>query len=109
MKKIVLFTCILLTLALCACTSEIVQSGGVVVRGTPAPTTDIKTIHIDNADNTADVATSQDQDDIVYITKSGSKYHTEDCIYLKKSKIPILREQAIREGKQPCSKCCPDG
>lgn len=95
MKKIVIPICILLTLALCACTSEIVSQGGVVVRGTPAPTADIEEI--------------EDEDDIVYITKSGSKYHTEDCIYLKKSKIPVLLKQALREGKQPCSRCCPDG
>ena len=44
---------------------------------------------------------------IVYITKSGKKYHTEGCSYLKKSKIPIKLKEAKAKGYKPCSKCQP--
>lgn len=45
-----------------------------------------------------------DVDDIVYITKTGSKYHKDGCRYLSKSKISILLTNA--QGKYtPCSKC----
>lgn len=46
-------------------------------------------------------------DETVYITKSGSKYHRAGCSYLKKSKIPISKKDAIARGYTPCSKCRP--
>lgn len=42
----------------------------------------------------------------VYITKTGSKYHTSGCRYLSRSKIPISLEDAIRR-YSPCSVCRP--
>lgn len=44
---------------------------------------------------------------IVYVTKSGTKYHRDGCGYLKKSKIPISLEDAEAKGYTPCSKCNP--
>ncbi|MHB1316190.1 MAG: hypothetical protein ACYCX2_12065 [Christensenellales bacterium] len=44
---------------------------------------------------------------IVYITKTGSKYHSEGCQYLRKSCISISLEQAKKLGYTPCSKCHP--
>lgn len=42
----------------------------------------------------------------VYVTETGSKYHTAGCQYLRKSKIPILLNEAKRH-YTPCSKCGP--
>ena len=43
---------------------------------------------------------------IVYITKTGSKYHRSGCLYLSESSIPIsLKEAKVRYG--PCSVCNP--
>jgi len=47
------------------------------------------------------------EDTIVYITKSGKKYHREGCRYLSKSKIPISLKEAIKRGYTPCSVCRP--
>lgn len=44
---------------------------------------------------------------IVYITKSGQKYHRANCTYLRKSKISITLGEAKKEGYTPCSKCNP--
>lgn len=44
---------------------------------------------------------------IVYITKTGEKYHTAGCSYLKKSKIPIELSDAKNNGYTPCSRCNP--
>ena len=41
----------------------------------------------------------------VYVTKSGSKYHTGECEHLGKSKVPIKLSDAIVEGYMPCQKC----
>jgi micrococcal nuclease len=50
---------------------------------------------------------NQNQRDIVYITKTGSKYHRAGCRYLSKSAIPITRQEAIAKGYTPCSVCKP--
>jgi len=44
--------------------------------------------------------------DIVYITKSGTKYHRADCRYLSQSKIAIERAEAMKY-YTPCSVCKP--
>jgi micrococcal nuclease len=45
-------------------------------------------------------------DQTVYITKTGSKYHSENCRYLSKSKIPISLKDAVLS-YSPCSVCNP--
>jgi len=44
---------------------------------------------------------------IVYITKTGKKYHKGSCRYLKKSKIKITLEKACKGGYTPCKVCKP--
>lgn len=44
---------------------------------------------------------------IVYITKTGKKYHTSGCSSLRKSKIPITLAEAKAKGYTPCSRCRP--
>jgi len=46
-------------------------------------------------------------DDIVYITRTGAKYHRAGCRYLSQSCIRIERVEAIRRGYTPCSVCHP--
>ena len=43
----------------------------------------------------------------VYVTRTGEKYHTDGCQYLRKSQIPISLEDAKASGYTPCSKCHP--
>lgn len=43
----------------------------------------------------------------VYTTKTGEKYHTENCRYLKYSKKEINLQDAIDRGYQACSVCKP--
>jgi endonuclease G, mitochondrial len=43
----------------------------------------------------------------VYVTKTGSKYHTETCSYLSSSKIAISLTDAIEQGYEPGSRCDP--
>ena len=48
------------------------------------------------------------QDDIiVYITKTGSKYHREGCSSLRSSAIPISLSEAKQKGYEPCKICKP--
>ena len=93
MKKTVLLLCLACILLLSACIPQTVQEGGVVVRGeTP---------------NSADYLSYYSDESIVYVTKSGEKYHTADCSYLTDSAIPVSLEQALAEEKTPCSRCHP--
>ena len=41
----------------------------------------------------------------VYITKSGSKYHSRWCQYLSDSRIPISLSAAKARGYEPCKVC----
>lgn len=43
---------------------------------------------------------------LVYVTKSGTKYHVEGCPHLRKSAIPISLQEAVKR-YQPCSHCKP--
>lgn len=44
-------------------------------------------------------------DTIVYITKTGKKYHNSGCSHLSKSKISISLSDAISRGYTPCADC----
>lgn len=44
---------------------------------------------------------------VVYITKTGEKYHTWGCQYLRQSQIAIYLDDAIAQGYSPCSRCNP--
>jgi len=44
----------------------------------------------------------------VYVTKTGKKYHSENCSSLSSSKISIKLSEALEKGYTPCSKCKPD-
>lgn len=45
------------------------------------------------------------ENDIVYITNTGEKYHAASCSSLRKSKHAITLAQAKASGYTPCSKC----
>lgn len=51
--------------------------------------------------------TSQDDSTIVYITKTGGKYHRGSCFYLKQSRIPIKLNEAKNRDYTSCSRCKP--
>lgn len=42
----------------------------------------------------------------VYVTKTGGKYHRENCRYLSKSKIPMSLKDAAKK-YEPCKVCKP--
>jgi hypothetical protein len=44
---------------------------------------------------------------IVFITKTGIRYHISECRYLHSSKIPIKLSEATEEGYTPCKVCKP--
>jgi len=47
------------------------------------------------------------QGSIVYITKTGTKYHKSNCRYLKQSKIKISLKKASAAGLIACKICKP--
>lgn len=57
------------------------------------------------AQQTAIPATSATSGTTVYITDTGSKYHSANCRTLKKSKYPISLSDAQAKGYQPCGIC----
>ena len=69
-------------------------SGGVVLRGAA----NVSLLSPDELSAYTDEA-------IVFVTRTGKKYHEAGCSHLSKSSIPITLEQAQLEGKEPCSRC----
>ncbi len=52
-------------------------------------------------------AARENDSDIVYITRTGKKYHKEGCGSLRRSKIPIYLYEACKRRYGPCSNCNP--
>ena len=44
---------------------------------------------------------------VVYVTKTGRKYHRAGCRYLKYSSRAVSREEAEHWGLEPCKVCRP--
>lgn len=58
----------------------------------------------------AQKAPAQQQDpktQIVYVTRTGKKYHRDGCRYLASSKIPISLKDAKARGFTACKVCHP--
>ena len=68
--------------------------------------TSVTEVLIAKENSTIDAPAPGDTNTLVYITKSGSKYHRESCEYLSNSKMSISLSDAIL-GYEPCSKCDP--
>ena len=58
------------------------------------------------AQQSAPAAEPVGRETIVYVTKTGSKYHRDGCQYLRQSKIPMPLSQATQM-YDPCSRCRP--
>ena len=94
MKKLLLCLLAVWVVALAACVPQTVHQGGVVLRGAES----LSTLSPENLSNYTD-------DPIVYVTKAGEKYHEAGCSHLSDSSFPVTLEQALQEGKEPCSRC----
>lgn len=46
-------------------------------------------------------------EETVYVTKTGNKYHRSTCRYVKKSKIAMTKSEAQKKGYKACSVCKP--
>jgi hypothetical protein len=55
----------------------------------------------------AGVAFAAGRGTVVYITKTGEKYHTEGCSSVRNSKIAITLGDAVSRRFEPCQLCRP--
>lgn len=68
-------------------------------------TTEKEEINIQTKEAATDSAIAASEDEMVYKTKTGKKYHKEECGSLNKSAIAIRLEEAKAAGLEPCKKC----
>lgn len=61
--------------------------------------------HVQGGD--AAYSTVEQKDAVVYITKTGEKYHQAGCQYLKKSQIKTTKKEAVKNGYGACKVCKP--
>ena len=59
------------------------------------------------SNSVADEKEENKETEIVYITKTGKKYHKLSCSYLKESIEKISLVKALEKGLEPCSRCKP--
>lgn len=71
-----------------------------------SPDHDMIILSLDGSVLKEESKTTQNDEIIVYITKTGKTYHRASCSYLKKNKIAIPLEKAKGRYK-PCSRCKP--
>jgi len=45
------------------------------------------------------------QECVVYITRTGNRYHKDGCRYLRQSRVPVAKSEAIKAGYTPCKVC----
>ncbi len=55
--------------------------------------------------NTQNSVTTDNSSEFVFISKSGEKYHKENCSSLKSNSEKITLKQAKEIGKEPCKIC----
>lgn len=53
------------------------------------------------------VSSQTSESNTVYVTKTGKKYHTSGCSYLRRSSIPMSLADAVNSTYSPCSVCNP--
>ncbi|WP_244289097.1 hypothetical protein [Brachyspira aalborgi] len=64
---------------------------------------------IKNANETVSENKINDTEKIVYIAKTGKKYHIENCRTLRGEKEAVDLNEAIKNGYEACKICKPDG
>ena len=64
---------------------------------------------IKNANETISENKINETEKIVYIAKTGKKYHLENCRTLRGEKEAIDLNEAIKDGYEVCKVCKPDG
>lgn len=78
--------------------------------GTVVFTTDGEKIEVKTDKDKVEMGgnTQPTKDDItVYISKTGKKYHVEECNLLGKNKMPVKLSEAKEKGYEPCKNCKP--
>ena len=66
-------------------------------------------LEIKNANETISKNKINETEKIVYIAKTGKKYHLENCRTLRGEKEAIDLNEAIKNGYETCKVCKPDG
>lgn len=75
---------------------------GEKVETTTATTTETEA---EPPETTTETTTTAKQQEIVYITPTGDKYHTKSCRYYSDSCMAMTKEQAIQAGYTACDVC----
>ena len=78
----------------------------VQINAPPTETTQTQTEIVPVVESTTQETQTQNNSAVVYRTKTGSKYHSAGCSYLKSS-IPTTVSEAKSMGLTPCSRCNP--
>ncbi len=106
-RKIILFTSF--TIAACVLFVSGTLLGAFVINNKTSEITPVVTDTETTTELVSLTTQAQPTDNTVYITKSGTKYHKENCYYIKNSKtVALTVEQAEQQDYSPCAVCIGD-
>lgn len=88
-------------------TSSTTTSSGSEIQKASTSIASSLTSNSKSSSETSPTSSTDNQSYTVYITNTGSKYHSASCSYLRKSKIAINLSEAKSKGYTACSKCNP--
>lgn len=106
-RKITVFTSF--TIAACVLFVSGTLLGAFVINNKTSEITPVVTDTETTTELVSLTTQAQPTDNTVYITKSGTKYHKENCYYIKNSKtVALTVEQAEQQDYSPCAVCIGD-
>lgn len=82
---------------------------GLGLRPPPRPTEPVPPESSEPSRPNAGTEKDDAADPIVYVTASGTKYHTLECRHVSRSATPLRRSAARAQGYASCKLCRPDG
>lgn len=103
-RRLIVFACATLSASvlLVSCT----LLGNVIFNDTKPNKTSVVFSHTETTTEQPVALTTQAIYDIVYITKTGNKYHKQDCYYIRgRNTLTITLSEANNQGYLPCSVC----
>jgi competence protein ComEC len=91
--------------------ANLISSNTIVFRtdqcGTIIASSDGKTISFNKKSTYNAYSEHEEQEDIVYITAKGQKFHLKECSYLDGSQYPVSKKDAQAQGYESCKVCKP--
>lgn len=103
-RRLMLFSCVILSVSVMFISCILLRN--ITFKNTEPDKTSVVFSYSETTTEQPVALTTQAIYDIVYITKTGDKYHKQDCYYIRgRNTLAITLSEANNQGYLPCSVC----